>query len=177
LPPSADALRMLMDHRPFLCYDSHLRSMFPESFLNMLAGGVLGIAGSLAVWLIRDGIENRRRRMRLIDAIDAAARSSMLPAIMSAYSGRTDYFSPAAQFLPTFWRDLPLLGTMTQMEVVDFFSMVNNVMSRGGPQSKEHLDLLGKMRENLTKSLELERKGKQRNVKSPSSTRSQVRCV
>ena len=134
----------------------------------MLAGGVLGIAGSLAVWLVRDKIEDRRRRTLLIDAIDAAARSSMVPPIMAAFSGRADFFSPAAQFLPTFWRDLPLLGTMTQMEVVDFFSMVNNVMNRGGKGSEELVDLLGKMRKDLAKSLALERKGERRNLKPPS---------
>jgi hypothetical protein len=140
--------------------------MLPESVLNTLAGGVIGIASGLVIWIIRDWIENERRRKHLIDAIDAAARSCTVPAISSAYTGRTDYFSPAAQFLPTFWRDLPLLGTYTQMLVVTFFSDIVDSCAGRIPPSKKQLDALQAMRLNLMKLLELEKAGKRQNVKA-----------
>jgi hypothetical protein len=83
---------------------------------------------------------------------------------MSAFSGRTNFFSPAAQFLPVFWRDLALLGTETQMMVVDFFSMTNSAMG-SSPPSKELLDALEGMRRQVMKLLELEKAGKRQNVK------------
>ena len=138
--------------------------MIPESVFDTLAGGFIGIFSGLAIWIIRDWCENRRRRKQLIDAIDSAARSSTLPVLMSAFSGRTNFFSPAAQFLPVFWRDLALLGTETQMMVVDFFSMTNSAMG-SSPPSKELLDALEGMRRQVMKLLELEKAGKRQDVK------------
>jgi hypothetical protein len=140
--------------------------MLPESVLNTLAGGVIGIVSGLAISIIRDWIENRRRRERLIDAIDAAARSCAVPAIASAFIGRTGYFSPAAQFLPTFWRDLPLIGTYTQMLVVSLFSAMADCATGDVPPSKKQLDALQAMRLDVMKLLELEKVGKRQNVKT-----------
>jgi hypothetical protein len=141
--------------------------MLPESVLNTLAGGVIGIASGLAIWIIRDWIEIRRKRSQLIDAIDAAARSCTVPAISSAYTGRTGFFSPAAQFLPTFWRDLPLLGTYTQMLVVSYFSALAESTAGDVPPSKKQLEALEGMSQAVTRLLELERKGKRQDVKAP----------
>jgi len=137
--------------------------MVPESVWNTLAGGCIGFFSGLGIWVIRDWIASRRRRRFLVDAIDSAARSCSVPAISSAFRGRASEFNPAEQFLPMFWRDLPLLGTYTQMIVVSFFWMI--AMAAKSVPSKTQLETLEEMRQSLMRLLELERRGKRQNVK------------
>jgi hypothetical protein len=139
--------------------------MVPESVWNTLAGGLIGILGGLAIWTIRDWMENRRKRKALIDAMDSAARSCTAGLLSSSYVARGNLFNPATQFLATFWRDLPLLGTQTQMEVVSFFSDVIDVARNNAPPSKGVLDSIEGIRQEVMRLLELERKGKRQNVR------------
>jgi len=153
------------------------RLMLPESVLNTLAGGVIGIASGLAIWIVRDWIEVRRRRRLLIDAIDSAARSCTAGLLSSSYVGRGNLFNPATQFLATFWRDLPLLGTQTQMEVVSFFSDVIDVARSDSPPSQGVLDGIERLRQVVMRLLALERRGKRQNVKPDRERRAVVDVV
>jgi len=144
--------------------------MMPESVWNTLAGGLIGFLSSLGVLVIRDWQETRKRRRLLIDAIDSAARPSSVPAVISAYTGRHVYFSPAEQFLAIFWRDLPLLGTYTQMMVVTFFSTLIELTKMEGVPSRDLLETQEELRKSLMALLEEERRGERQNIgrgKSP----------
>jgi len=137
--------------------------MIPESVWNTLAGGLIGFFGALGVQAVRDWHETKRRRELLIDAIDSATSSCSTPAIMAAFTGGP-HFSPAEQFLATFWRDLPLLGTYTQMMVVTFFStLMDTARLEGGP-SKEQVEAQMKLGDSVLELLEKERRGKRQNV-------------
>jgi len=137
--------------------------MVPESVWNILAGGLIGFFGSLGVLVIRDWLETGKRRKLLIDAIDAATNSCASPAIMAAFTG-SRHFSPAEQFLATFWRDLPLLGTETQMMVVTLFStLIDATRIEGGP-SKALVESQMELLESVLRLLEKERKGKRQNI-------------
>lgn len=138
--------------------------MLPESVLNTLVGGLIGISGSLVVWIIRDYLETNKRRRNLINAIDSATRSCSFPAFEAAFVGRTGYFSPAEQFLATFWKDLPLLGSYTQMMVVTFFFELIGATKGNIPPSKNELDALEKLRQQLLKLLESEKKGQRQDI-------------
>jgi len=137
--------------------------MIPESVWNTLAGGLIGFIGALGVQGIREWHETKRRRQLLIDAIDSATSSCSTPAIMSAFTG-SRHFSPAEQFLATFWRDLPLLGTYTQMMVVTFFStLIDTTGIEGGP-SKDLVEKQMELGKSVLELLEKERKGKRQNI-------------
>jgi len=138
--------------------------MLPESVLNTLAGGFIGLLGGLAFWLIRDSLEKRKRRKALIDAIDSATRSCSTPAVMAAFTGRRGLFNPAAQFLSAFWRDLPLLGTHTQMITITFFSTVIDLTGQDTSPSKEQLNALRGIQEELAVLLNKERRGERQHI-------------
>jgi len=138
--------------------------MLPESVLNTLAGGLVAISGSLVVWVVRDYLETKKRRRNLINAIDSAARSCSVPAFQAAFVGRTGYFSPAEQFLATFWRDLSLLGTYTQMMVVSYFYELVDATRAIPPPRKSQLDALENLRQDVLKLLESEKKGRRQNI-------------
>jgi len=82
---------------------------------------------------------------------------------MSAHTGGR-HFSPAEQFLATFWRDLPILGTYTQMMVATFFSTLVDVARLEGGPSKETVEAQMKIGESVLESLEKERGEKRQNV-------------
>jgi len=136
--------------------------MIPESVWNTLAGGLIGFFGALGVQAVRDWHETKRRRELLIDAIDSATSSCTTPVIASAFTG-SRHFSPAEQFLATFWRDLPLLGTYTQMMVVTFFSTLMDAARIGGP-SKDLVEAQMELGNSVLELLEKERRGKRQNI-------------
>lgn len=138
--------------------------MIPESVLNTLAGGFIGILSGLAIWLISDRVEIRRRRSHLVDAIESAAVVCMAPLISSSMTGGGEYFNPVTQFLPTFWQDLGLLGTLTQATAINFFSMLAEAHEAKVSLSKERLGLLMGERQNLEGLLELERGGQRKKL-------------
>jgi len=153
--------------------------MIPESVWNTLAGGLIGFFGALGVQAVRDWHETKRRRQLVIDAIDSATSSCTTPAIASAFTG-SRHFSPAEQFLATFWRDLPLLGTYTQMIVVTFFSTLMDIARMEGGPSKELVEAQMELGKSVLELLEKERRGKRQNVRwvptdETKSTRKTVR--
>ena len=130
--------------------------MLPESVLNTLVGAFIGFFSATGLLFVQGWLETRKRRRELIEAVEAAARSSTVP-VMSVMGGV--HYSPAEQFLPVFWRDLAVLGTYTQMMVVTYFTLLIESTRTEGGTSKEIIETLMKLQQNVLDLIEKERKG------------------
>lgn len=135
--------------------------MLSDALLGVIIGGTIGFLSSIGVGIILNRHERKIRKKLLLNAIHAAIRSSMRPVITSAFTGG-DHFNPARTFLTSFWRDLPLLGTKTQRDVVDFFTMLEDTHKTSA--TKDLLDPLNEIRKNLEELLEKEKQGIPQNI-------------
>jgi len=133
-----------------------------DTIVAALVGGIIGFVSAVGVIVVQNYLDTRKVRQQLINAIQAAVRTSTVPAMISGYSGRAA--NPAEQFLPTFWRDLGLLGTYTQLMVVTYFTMVSDSSKIEGGPSRSLIDTLIKPQDNLLALVDEERKGNRQNI-------------
>jgi hypothetical protein len=138
--------------------------MFNESLLATLVGGAIGFFSAIGVIMVHSWLESRKKRHELIHAIEAAARSSTTPAVLSAYIGGPVRTNIAEQFLSTFWKDLAILGTYTQLMVVTYFSMLIDATKMEGGPSKDMIDSLMDIQQRVLGLIEKEAKGQRQNI-------------
>jgi hypothetical protein len=138
--------------------------MLSETLLATLAGGAIGFFSALGVIMFQNWLDTRKKRGEVIDAIDAATRSAAFPAILSTVAGGSIHTNVAEQFLAAFWRDLAVLGTRTQLMVITYFAMVTETIKMEGGGSKQMIEQLEGMRQDVLDLIEEERKGQRQNI-------------
>jgi len=145
--------------------------MLSETLLATLVGGAIGFFTAIGVIVVQDWLTIRKKRQELVHAIEAAARSSTMPAVLSAYVGGGIHANPAEQFLVTFWKDLAVLGTYTQLMVVTYFAMLIDATRVEGGPSKAMIEKLMELQRSVLDLIEKERKGQRQNIDKNLPTR------
>jgi hypothetical protein len=138
--------------------------MFTDSLLATLVGGAIGFCSAIGVIMVQSWLESRKKHRELIHAIEAAARSSVTPAVLSAYIGGPTHANLAEQFLAIFWKDLSILGTYTQLMVATYFSMLIDATKMEGGPSKDMIDSLMNIQQRVLGLIEKEAKGRRQNI-------------